>query len=595
VTEALRLLQYGVAAGFVAVGILTLFDWLREREPARGFLAVAIGMLAVVAAVGRVQDVAGQLPALRVVALIAFLASGYGLLRFRGCFIPLGSTAHRLALAAFALAALLGTASILPPASGAPGIGMAALLGVVAVWVVFVGEPIVRFWVASRGRPRVQRARLRALAAGFGGIVAILVVDVTAGQAVTSLPGQVGLQLIALAIVPLLYVSFSPPGWLRREWRAAEQDELRKAVQDLLLFSPDRQTLAERAVDWASRLVGADAALIVDADGSVLAARGVSRVEAQRMLEGLDRSRVNRIVTLKGEPRQAAIVIGLPLAPGPGALVALAGPFTPVFGTDELEWLQQYSSSITVGLDRVVLTERISALERTKTQFLNLASHELRGPITVLRGYLSMAEKGSLGRPPAQLARVLPVLVAKTEEMNTLVEQMLEAARLEEGRIELRSERVDLRELAARAIEMVRPLADEKHPLVLKSPDREVPVVVDVERISTIISNLLDNAVKYSPSGGEVLCTVRRRADVGEVRVSDRGIGIAPADLPRLFTRFGRIASQEGSYIRGTGLGLYLSRELARLHGGDITVESKPGVGSTFVLAVPLVKGSGTA
>jgi signal transduction histidine kinase len=279
--------------------------------------------------------------------------------------------------------------------------------------------------------------------------------------------------------------------------------------------------------------------------------------------------------------------VPLPLDEGTGMLVVFSGPFTPLFGTDEVARVGAWAAAITAGLDRVVLTERIAALEQSKSQFLNLASHELRGPITVLRGYLSMAQGGSLGRLSPELKKVLPLLIGRADEMNALVEQMIEAARLEEGRLELKPEQADLREIAARALELVRPLADGDHPLVIDAPSDAVPVVVDAERIATIVSNLLTNAIKYSPGGGEVRCSVMREDGVAKVSVSDRGVGIAPKDLPRLFTRFGRIANKATNHVPGTGLGLYLSRELARMHGGDLTVTSKPGEGSTFTLAVP--------
>jgi signal transduction histidine kinase len=182
---------------------------------------------------------------------------------------------------------------------------------------------------------------------------------------------------------------------------------------------------------------------------------------------------------------------------------------------------------------------------------------------------------------------VLPQLIARADEMNGLVEQMIEAARLEEGRLELKPEHADLREIAARALELVRPLADDAHPLVIDAPKDEVPVVVDSERIATIVSNLLTNAIKYSPDGGEVRCSVVRENSVAKVEVRDAGVGIASKDMPRLFTRFGRISNRATNHVPGTGLGLYLSRELARMHGGDLTVESVPGKGSTFTLAVP--------
>ena len=323
-------------------------------------------------------------------------------------------------------------------------------------------------------------------------------------------------------------------------------------------------------------------------DGSVLAARGMDEGQAEKLRAQLGAPSEGSLVRVPGGEVQTAVVVPLPLGSGTGVLAVVSGPFTPFFGTDEISRLGGYATNITAGLDRAVLTERIAALERTKTEFLNLASHELRGPITVIRGYLSMLERGSLGAIPESARKALPVLTAKADEMNSLVEQMIEAARLEEGRLELSPQRADLREVARSAVEMAEPFANSSHPLVLESPEIEVPVMVDVDRMSTVIGNLINNAIKYSPRGGRVTCSVSVADSQARITVTDHGVGIPADRIDRLFTRFGRIVTPETSHIPGTGLGLYLSRELARLHGGDITATSELGKGSTFVVAVPL-------
>jgi signal transduction histidine kinase len=229
--------------------------------------------------------------------------------------------------------------------------------------------------------------------------------------------------------------------------------------------------------------------------------------------------------------------------------------------------------------------ERMAAVEQVKSEFLRLASHELRGPLSVLGGYVSMIDDGSI--PAEQLARVMPVLAGKVAEMNQLVDQMLETARLEEGHLELETQRLDLVELVEEAVHAVLPLGAPRHDVVVDAGG-PVPVTGDHGRIVTVLANLVGNAVKYSPGGGEIRCSVAAEGERAVVRVRDRGIGIADADLPRLFTRFGRVVTPENSHIPGTGLGLYLARELARMHGGDIEVSSQVGEGSTFTLWLPL-------
>jgi signal transduction histidine kinase len=584
-----QILSDAILFAFALLGLAAVIDWVRQRDRARAYLALAVGSLGVVAALSQIsQLVPGAHLLLTDLNIAVFLFSGYALLLFRSEFMPISARVLQIAAGVVAAVALVYIAVTAPYAAGWPRwIAPVAAIGLGLTWSVCVTEPAVRFWLASRDRPRVQRIRLRALSGAYLGLVAIVIFAVLSGPAGQRPEVQIITDVGALALTPLLYVSFSPPQWLRQLWRTPEEDALRKAYRDLLLFSPDRKVLAERGLEWALRLVGGEAGLITDGSRQILAVEGVTRKSAQELLTGLLTAERPQLFAVDHQPPRTAVAVPLNLEEGLGSLLVLSGPFTPVFGTDEVHRLGLWATAITAGLDRVMLTERISALEQSKSQFLNLASHELRGPITVIRGYLSMAESGSLGRLSPELTQVLPLLISRADEMNALVEQMIEAARLEEGRLELHPEQADLREIAQRALELVRPLADLNHPLVIEAPAEQVNVLVDPNRVATIVSNLLTNAIKYSPAGGEVRCSVFRESRMAKVRVSDRGVGIASRDLPRLFTRFGRINNKATNHVPGTGLGLYLSRELARMHGGDLTVESVPGEGSIFTLAVP--------
>ncbi|MDQ6919006.1 MAG: HAMP domain-containing histidine kinase [Candidatus Dormibacteraeota bacterium] len=231
--------------------------------------------------------------------------------------------------------------------------------------------------------------------------------------------------------------------------------------------------------------------------------------------------------------------------------------------------------------------DEAARLERMKSDFLNLASHELRGPIAVLRGYTSMLEDGSLGALTDSMRAVVPVMTAKLREMNLLINQMLETARLDDSRLVLSRERLDLGDVLQEAAAQMRPIAGGHHQLLVDRGSKRISVEGDRNRLTTIVTNLIDNAIKYSPQGGAVRCRLRAGRGRAMLSVADSGIGIENEELPRLFTRFGRLAKAENSQIPGTGLGLYLSRELARLHGGDIAVASKPGKGSTFTVLLP--------
>jgi len=234
--------------------------------------------------------------------------------------------------------------------------------------------------------------------------------------------------------------------------------------------------------------------------------------------------------------------------------------------------------------------QRLTELERAKSEFLSLASHELRSPLGVLQGYLSLMEDGMLGELPAATQSALPTLTGKVREMDELIDQILQTARLEEGRVELHFEQIDLRAAVQTAARSVRPLATPAHRLQVDGPDYDVAIMADPNRLNLILTNLIGNAIKYSPQGGEIRCSVTAVAGFARATIQDRGVGIAPEEMWRLFKRFGRVTSPATREIRGTGLGLYLARELARMQGGDISVESQPGAGSRFTLAFPQVE-----
>ena len=238
------------------------------------------------------------------------------------------------------------------------------------------------------------------------------------------------------------------------------------------------------------------------------------------------------------------------------------------------------------------LAKRMRELEEMKGHILNLAAHELRGPIAVIRGYLSMVADSSLDTDG--LRRILPILLGKIAQMDNQVTQMLDAARLEEGRMELATKDVDLGAIVREVVEVAGLLTPPGISILLERAPEPVIIEADAARVATIAGNLIDNAVKYSPAGGLIKCTVGTSNGSAVVRVEDNGLGIAPEDMNRLFSRFGRILTPENSHIGGTGLGLHLSQQLARLHGGDLQAESEAGRGSIFTLSLPLRQESGT-
>jgi signal transduction histidine kinase len=585
----LLVLSLAIEIAFAILAIRTVVSWLLRPDRRRGYLALALGSLAVLILVSPALGGSGGASQLFTdLAAVLFLASGYGLVMFRDSFIPYATLTRRALAAALVLVGLLAIALQLPANPDSPHSELQTLVlaSIVGLWAFCILEPLVTLWLRAQSRPAVEKARLRAISIGYAGLLIIVVVGTLAG----TLNGlfTVLIDLAALAVVPILYVAFFPPVWLRRVWRQPEEDEFRHATHELLMYSPDRATLADRALDWGERLVGAEAAFVLDSDHQVLAARGISFEDARSLSEKSQHLR--EAVDRHGlEPWRDGenLVVPLDLRQGRGAMIIVMGGLTPLFGDDELSRLRQYATSISAGLDRVTLHTQVAALERAKTDFLNIASHELRGPMTVIKGYLTMLDSGALGELAPKARSVLPLLISKSDEVNWMIEQMIEASRLEEGRLALKRQRTDIVELTDSAIDGVRMLLSG-HELKVDMPVQSIEAEVDPDRFQIVVRNLLSNAAKYSPTGTDIDIDVRRDVDRAFVRVTDHGTGIARDDQARLFTRFGRIESSV--HVQGTGLGLWLSREIALMHDGDLTVDSRVGVGSTFTFTVPITR-----
>jgi signal transduction histidine kinase len=586
----LAVLPLSIEIAFVLLSVAMLADWLSHRERRRGYLALAFGSLTLLVLIAPSLSESGPYGRLLIdLGILLFLLSGWALLMFRDSFIPLGASTRRFVGLVIVLLAALAIFVQLPTESQAPhgALQTIALAGVLITWSICVGEPIVTLWLASRGRPAVEGARMRSLSLGYAGLVAVIMFGTLGGSLVSNDAAQLVLNLVALAIVPMLFISFYPPAWLRRLWSQPEEEELRQGLHSLLTFSPDRVTQAGRALEWATRLVGGKGALIIDSDSSILTYSGLSAEEADQVAARAAAS--PQAGEVRSPPRGSpTLVIPLEMQEGTGAMVVVAGVFTPLFGDDEVIRLRQYAGSITASLDRVALSARIQDLERAKTEFMNIASHELRGPMTVIKGYLTMLEGGSLGALAPKAMAILPLLIAKADEVNSMVEQMLEAARLEEGRFGLRKERGDIVELTELAIDSVRPML-AKHELAFKLPPAPIIAAVDAERFQIVVRNLITNAIKYSAAEKPITVVVDGNGKTARVMVVDQGIGIAPEDQAMLFTKFGRIHRESTMHVAGSGLGLWLSREIARMHDGDITVDSTQGEGSTFTFEVPII------
>jgi signal transduction histidine kinase/ActR/RegA family two-component response regulator len=236
------------------------------------------------------------------------------------------------------------------------------------------------------------------------------------------------------------------------------------------------------------------------------------------------------------------------------------------------------------------LQDRVRELgdaDRRKDEFLATLAHELRNPLAPIRMAVSLVRS----HPPGDAARYLDVIDRQAENLSRLVDDLLDVARITRGRIELRNEEVDVATIVARAVDATRHVVDlRRHAASVTLPAHPVHVLGDPVRLEQVLVNLLLNAAKYTPCGGQIWLTVEPAADHVEVRVRDTGVGIAPELLERVFDLFQQAERSLDRADGGLGIGLTVARRLVEMHGGTIEARSDgPGRGAEFTLRLPRV------
>ena len=226
-----------------------------------------------------------------------------------------------------------------------------------------------------------------------------------------------------------------------------------------------------------------------------------------------------------------------------------------------------------------------------KTRFLHMAAHELRTPITVVTGYLSMLSDGTLGHVPEGWRNPLEMLMGKARELNSIVADLLEASRIEANALLRSHDQMDLRTTVQDAIERGQPRANlVGGEIVTQLPSDPVLVDADSKQLGRILDNLINNGLTYTTRPPRLTISLLSEGGRALVRVADNGAGISASDRERVFERFQRTNDPVFRHVPGTGLGLFISRQLAEGHGGTLTIESTtPGDGTVFALALPIV------
>jgi signal transduction histidine kinase len=455
----------------------------------------------------------------------------------------------------------------------------------------------------------LTRRRMEAVAVGSTLLQAAIVVALsTAVIAPGTELGTVVARILALGSGASFWVGFAPPQALRRWWQQPELRAFLEQVSSVPHIASEREAL-QVLEGWAASALGAPHATIGMYDGDsdqlrYVASDGSDFVTPADAFIGGRAFSGQRTIFVDDAVTQDPANAETYLRTGAGAV--LAAPVTagdvrigvlciyssraPIFADDDLRLAELLAGQAAVVLESRRYSEEaasVRALEaatRLKDDFLSAAAHDLKTPLTVLLGQAELLERFAVKAPsaPTDLERVRRI-ANEARHLQRLVEELLDASRVEEERLVRNLEPNDLVELASEA--SARHQVDGARPIL--RADGPVTGRFDRTRIVQLLDNLIGNARKYSTEADAIEVRVWRDGGEARIAVSDSGIGILPEDLPHLFERFYRGGNTSHGRHDGMGLGLYISRGIAEQHGGRIWAEANPDGGATFHVALP--------
>lgn len=609
--SAVQFIQWLTQALYLIIAIVTTSAAVRRPTRVRVDIALFFAVITLIIAQGWVSR-AFAIPVGRIVSVlisVLLMTLPYLLMRLVSDFTTVPTWLMRATAAGLvlALASIVALSPDLPP-------GIIVLI--VLYFFAVNGYVAAAFLRAARRASGVTRRRMQAVAfgSGFLGLTILL-----AGlNALASPDLRQALRLIqhfaSLASGLSYFIGFAPPALLRRAWQEPELRAFLGRAASLPRL-PDTAAIVRELERGAAEALGAPAASIGlwdEASGKLVYTGpdgpmpygpdlliGGRAFTTQRAIFSADTARDDPAHAELYRSTGALAILAAPITAGEKRLGVLAvfAPRAPIFAEEDLLLVQLLADQGAVILEsRALIDEaaRVRALEeatRLKDDFLSAAAHDLKTPLTTLIVMAQLLERRAVRRPeaPPELAAIQRI-VGEALRLRGIVMELLDAARI--GQLLGRREPTDLTEVAR---EVSVRHSSERHRVVLEA---DGPIVGNYDRLrlTQLLDNLVENAVKYSPAGGEIRLCLQAEGAKARMRVTDRGIGIPAADLPHLFERFYRAANVNDRNFAGMGLGLYICRGIVEEHGGQITVSSTIGAGSTFEITLPCgAEESGTA
>lgn len=272
--------------------------------------------------------------------------------------------------------------------------------------------------------------------------------------------------------------------------------------------------------------------------------------------------------------------------------VDLRSKGVPGLSEEDKRFATRLADHAAVAIENARLYQQLRRANLAKSEFVSFLAHELRTPISSVLGYGTLLADGTAGPLTAKQEKFLEAMQRNVNRMELLVSDLQDISRIEAGRLSLELVNVSMEHVLRNAMQTLSTQIESQDQTVeLDIPDSLPPVQGDPVRLGQIVSNLLSNAHKYTPVGGEIAVSARHRSGYVECSVTDTGIGISPEDQERIFEKFFRVGSPAVESVPGTGLGLSIAKSLVEIQGGSIEVDSRLGEGSTFRFTVPVASG----
>ena len=234
--------------------------------------------------------------------------------------------------------------------------------------------------------------------------------------------------------------------------------------------------------------------------------------------------------------------------------------------------------------------EKLKKIDKLKSEFVSAVSHELRTPLTSIKGYAAILMAGKLGAVPESVKERLEKINKHSDSLTKLVNDLLDISRIESGRVEMKLERLDIKDAIDWVVDIISPqIKEKKIEFTIDIPKKASACLADAIQLGRVLTNLLGNAIKFTPQKGKVSVNVKEDKNFLQIDIRDCGIGIAEEDLANIFEEFYRVDNAINQKIKGAGLGLSLVKRIVEAHKGKIWVNSKPGKGTTFSFTLPKV------